>query len=63
VAGNADRLWTQLAGRPALAGKSKQTVTEGRLTRLLAQGWPSEAAARSACNTLKAGGQGCIVTR
>jgi hypothetical protein len=63
VAGNADRLWTQLAGRAALAGKSKQTVSVGRLTRLLAQGWPSEAAARSACDSLKAGGQGCIVTR
>jgi len=33
------------------------------LTRLLAQGWPSEAAAQSACNALKASGLGCIVTR
>jgi cell division protein FtsN len=63
VAGNADRLWSQLSGRPALAGKTKQTVSAGSLTRLLAQGWPSEAAARSACNVIKAGGQGCIVTR
>lgn len=63
VAGNADRLWSQLAGRSVLAGKNKQLATAGRLTRLLAQGWSSEAAAQSACNTLKASGQGCIVTR
>lgn len=63
IAGNAERLWTQLAGRPVLAGKSKMTAPAGRLTRLLAQGWPSQAAAQSACTTLKAAGQGCIVTR
>jgi hypothetical protein len=63
VAGNADRLWSQISGRPALAGKTRQTASAGRLTRLLAQGWPSEAAAKSACDALKAGGQGCIVTR
>jgi len=63
VAGNADRLWSQLAGKPALAGKSKQTAAAGRLTRLLASGWQSEAAAQSACASLKASGQSCIVTR
>jgi cell division protein FtsN len=63
VAGNADRLWSELAGRPMLAGKSKQIASSGRLTRLYARGWPSEAAAQSACKALKAGGQGCIVTR
>jgi cell division protein FtsN len=63
IAGSADRLWSQLAGKPALAGKAKQTVAAGKLTRLLAAGWPSEGAAQAACNTLKAGGQTCIVTR
>ena len=63
VPGNADRLWSQLAGKPALTGKSKQTATAGRLTRLLASGWPSEAAAQSACTVLKASGQSCLVTR
>jgi len=63
VAGNADKLWGQLAGRPALAGKAKQTVAAGRLTRLLAAGWASEGSAQAACNALKAGGQSCIVTR
>jgi cell division septation protein DedD len=63
VAGNADRLWSQLAGKPALAGKTKLTVPVGRLTRLLASGWGSEGAAQSACNALKTSGQGCMVTR
>jgi cell division protein FtsN len=63
VAGNADKLWQQLAGKPALAGKTKQKVAAGRLTRVLASGWPSEGAAQAACNTLKSGGQSCIVTR
>ncbi len=63
VAGGADRMWQQLAGKPALAGKVKQTVTSGRLTRLLAAGWPSSASAQAACASLEAAGQGCIVTR
>jgi TPR repeat protein len=48
VAGNADKLWSQLAGK---------------LTRLLASGWASEGSAQAACNALKASGQSCIVTR
>lgn len=63
VPGNADRLWSQLAGKPVLAGKVKSVVPAGRLTRLLAAGWPSEAAAQGACNALKSAGQGCLVTR
>jgi hypothetical protein len=63
VPGNADKLWSQLAGKPALAGKSKVVAPAGRLTRLLAQGWPSEGAAQAACTALKAGGQSCIVSR
>jgi len=63
VAGGADRLWQQLADKPVLAGKIKQTRAAGSLTRLLASGWSSAAAAQSACATLKASGQGCIVTR
>ncbi len=63
IPGNADKLWGQLAGRGALAGKSKVTVPAGRLTRLLASGWPTEAAAQTVCISLKAGGQGCLVTR
>ena len=63
VAGNADRLWSQLAGKAALAGKAKQVVPAGKLDRLLAAGWPTQASAQSACTALKAGGAACIVTR
>ncbi|WP_095013396.1 SPOR domain-containing protein [Tsuneonella mangrovi] len=63
VAGNADKLWSQLSGKSVLAGKTKLTVPAGRLTKLLAGGWTSRDAAQSACDALKAGGQPCLVTR
>lgn len=63
VAGGADRLWAQLAGKPALAGKRKQAVAAGKLTKLYAAGWASQASAQAACDQLKAAGQGCIVSR
>ncbi|MGI9374532.1 MAG: SPOR domain-containing protein [Tsuneonella suprasediminis] len=63
VAANADKLWSRIGGRGVLSGKAKFAVPAGRLTRLLAGGWPTSAAAQSACNALKAAGQGCIVTR
>ena len=63
VAGNADRAWKQISGSSALTGKSKHIVPAGRLTRLLAGGWPSQGAAQSACNALKASGHACLVTR
>jgi uncharacterized protein len=63
VPGNADRAWAQVAGNPALSGKSRQTLPAGRLTRLLAAGWASQAAAQSACNALKAAGHSCLTTR
>jgi uncharacterized protein len=63
VAGNADRAWAQVADRGALSGKAKQLAPAGRLTRLLAAGWPDKASAESACAALKARGHACLVTR
>lgn len=63
VAGNAERLWKQLASNPALAGKQWLLVPEGRLTKLQAGGFATRAAAESACAALKRAGQNCIVTR
>lgn len=63
VSGNADRAWSQVSGSKALSGKTKQTVPAGRLTKLLAAGWPSQDAAQAACTALKAGGHTCVVTR
>ncbi|MEP3050329.1 MAG: SPOR domain-containing protein [Erythrobacter sp.] len=63
VAGNADRLWQRLSGNSALEGANKVLVPAGNLTRLQAGGFVSRAAAQDACDSLKAQGQGCIVTR
>jgi len=61
VAANADRLWRQLAGNAVLAGTKKALVPSGKITRLLATGFASEAAATRACSTLKQQGQACLV--
>jgi len=63
VAGNADRLWRDVAGLPALAGKQKHLVSSGRLTRLQAGGFATRRAAQAACDALKASGRDCLVTR
>jgi cell division protein FtsN len=62
VAGNADRLWTRLSHRPELAGKAKLTIPAGRVTKLQAGGFATQAQAESACRTLKSAGQDCLVT-
>lgn len=61
VAGNADRLWNQLSGNPALSGTAKALVPNGNVTRLLATGFASEAEASRACTALKKQGQPCLV--
>ncbi|MCB2051335.1 MAG: SPOR domain-containing protein, partial [Novosphingobium sp.] len=63
VAGNADRLWSELSGTAALSGKQKVLRPAGRLTKLLASGFASKAEADSACAALKRSGQSCLVTR
>lgn len=61
VAANADRMWSQLSGNPALAGTKKSLIPSGRVTRLLATGFASEADAGRACARLKQQGQSCLV--
>lgn len=61
VAGNADKLWSQLASRRELAGRTKLKVPTGKLTKLLAGGFATRAEAEAACASLKAGGQACLV--
>lgn len=63
VAGNADRLWRDVADLAPLAGTEKLLVRSGGLTRLQAGGFATRAAAQSACDALKAGGRDCLVTR
>lgn len=61
VAANADRLWSQISGHAALAGTRKSVVSSGKLTRLLATGFSSEAEAGRACSALKREGKACVV--
>lgn len=63
VQGNAERLWSSLAGRSELTGAQRVLVPSGRVTRLLAGGFPSRSAAQTACSALKRGGHDCLVTR
>lgn len=63
VPANAERAWGHVSETNALRGKTKLLAPAGRLTRLLAAGWPTRSAAESACGTLKAGGHACLVTR
>jgi cell division septation protein DedD len=61
VAANADRLWSQLGDHAALAGTRKALLPSGKLTRLVATGFASEAEASRACAALKREGQACVV--
>lgn len=63
VKGNAEKLWSQLSGRPELAGKTRLLVPAGKLTKLLAGGFASRADANAACARLQAAGQVCVVTQ
>jgi cell division protein FtsN len=60
---NADRLIERMRSRDALSGARLVEEPEGRLTKVMAIGFASRAAAQQACNALKSGGQDCLVTR
>jgi hypothetical protein len=62
VAGNADRLWTRLSGRAELAGRTKLKIPAGRVIKLQAGGFATQAQADAACRALKSAGQDCLVT-
>jgi cell division protein FtsN len=63
VAANADRLWSRLASRSELSGRTKLLVRAGRLTKLQAGGFASQADADAACNRLKAAGNACMAVK
>lgn len=62
VAGNAAKLWQRLSVRGELSGKQRLLIPAGRVTKLQAGGFASRSAAESACRTLSASGQDCLVT-
>jgi len=63
VAGNAERLWNRLSGRPEIAGRERLLIPTGRVTRLQAGGFATRQEAQAACNSLRRAGQDCLVTR
>ncbi|MFM5883727.1 MAG: SPOR domain-containing protein [Novosphingobium sp.] len=60
VAANADAQWARLKGRPELAGHPRINVKAGAVTKLLAGGFASQAAAKAACDKLAAAGTSCV---
>ncbi len=62
-AGNPDRLLERMSNRPALSGARLVKEPAGRLTKVMAAGFASRAAAQQACNALKSAGQDCLVTQ
>lgn len=63
VAGNADALWGKLRKRPELSGHTRMDAPAGRLTKLQAGGFASQAEAQAACRTLIAAGYTCVPVR
>lgn len=63
VRSNADRLWSSLSRRPELAGREQLMLQTGRVVRLQAGGYATQAEAQAACSSLQRSGQDCLVTR
>ena len=63
VAGNAEALWSRVKGRPELAGHSRLLVPAGKLTKLQAGGFATQAEASAACAKLRSSGLTCLATR
>lgn len=62
VQDNAVKLWQRLGARGELAGRERLLVPAGRVTKLQAGGFATRTAAESACRSLAASGNACIVT-
>lgn len=63
VPANADTLWNKVKGRPELSGHPRINAGSGKVVRLLAGGFTTEAEALHACSRLAASGISCLVTR
>ena len=60
VPGNAEALWQRVKARSEITGRTRLLVPTGKVTRLLAGGYPTRAAAQTACARLSAAGFGCL---
>lgn len=63
ISANANRMWSQMSGRPEIAGREKLTRRTGKLTLLLAGGYSNKSEASAACASLRRKGHDCLVTR
>lgn len=63
VAANADAMWNRVKGRPELAGRTRILVPAGRVSKLQAGGFATQAQAQAACSRLSAAGVACIAVR
>lgn len=63
VPANADALWDTVKDRPELTGHERIDIGTGRVKRLLAGGFATEAEAKAACSQLAAAGFGCLIVR
>ena len=60
VPANAEAVWERVKTRPEIAGHARILVPTGKVRRLLASGYASQTAAKSACAGLAAAGFSCL---
>jgi cell division protein FtsN len=63
VATNAEAMWNRVKSRPELAGHAKLLVPAGKVSKLQAGGFASQAEAQAACTRLSAAGFSCLAVR
>jgi uncharacterized protein len=63
VPATADALWDRVRSRPELSGRTKVLVPAGRISKLQAAGFASQAEARATCSRLVTAGFACLAVR
>lgn len=63
IAANAETLWNRVKSLPELAGHARLLVSAGKVTKLQAGGYFSQAEAQTACERLAAAGISCLAVR
>ena len=56
-------MWNRVKARPELAGRSKLLIPAGKVAKLQAGGFASQADAQTACSRLTAAGFSCLAVR
>ncbi|MCW1427677.1 SPOR domain-containing protein [Novosphingobium sp. JCM 18896] len=63
VPSNAEAMWNRVKARPEIAGRTKLLVPAGKIAKLQAGGFASQAEAQTACSRLSAAGFTCLPVR